>query len=210
MLSSLTVVLSIFSIITSYIIIDHNLIISLCLLVIFFMTFMLSLVLYLKPKVLVNQNPSECANDDQRAKESGPHLSEESSPDSMPVLLQQLLPHNHLNHLFKPQGQVLDRDSLEQDLKRQFYLHVWRMKAAKVCLEQSLNMDSDDKLQSRNAYKTLLGTGTSSRSTIDSNVIHHYSHQQTSSKSTQLLVPSHQSINNLKPHFGAPILTTQS
>ncbi len=83
MLGSLTVASSIISIITSYIIIDHNLIISFCLLVIFFMTFMLTLVLYLKPKVLVNQSsPSEeCANDDhrQRGESQAQTLSHDTS-----------------------------------------------------------------------------------------------------------------------------------
>ena len=161
---------------------------------------MLTLVLYLKPKVLVNQEAAECANDDDQGTES-PHHSPHASPDSTPVLLQQ----HALNHLLKPQGQLLDRDSLEQDLKRQFYLHLWRMKAAKVCFEQSLKLDSDDDLQSRNAYKTLLGTGSSSRPTGDTNAIHHYSHQQTGPKSAQLSVPSHQSINNLRAHLALPV-----
>lgn len=234
MLSSLTVASSIISIITSYIIIDHNLIISLCLLVIFFMTFMLTLVLYLKPKVLVNQGgPSECANDDHQRGESQP---ETASPDtssceqSMPSLQhlpprqqpqqeqykelmymhqqhhqeQQQFQHETLNHLLKPQGHELffDRDLLEQDFKRQFYLHLWRMKAAKVSFAQSLNLEPDEYLESRNAYKTLLGTPSpTSRSTGDTNAIHHYRQQEGEAKSAQLSVPSHQSINNFRlPH----------
>lgn len=228
MLSSLTVASSIILIITSYIIIDHNLIISFCLLVIFFMTFMLTLLLYLKAKVLVNQGgPSECANDDHQQGKSQP---ETDSPDtssakqSMGSLLQgHLLPrhqpqqqqysdHHHyyqhyqqqqfqhetLNHLLKPQGHALfDRDLLEQDFKRQFYVHLWRMKAAKVCLAQSLNLDFDKYLELRKAYKTLLSTPRhTSRSTGDTNAIHHYSQQLREAKSAQLSVASHQSINN--------------
>lgn len=67
-MSSITVALSIISIITSYIIIDHNLIISLCLLVIFFMTFMLTLIFYLQPRVSrdTGSGLDECANDANR------------------------------------------------------------------------------------------------------------------------------------------------
>lgn len=104
MLSSLTVASSIISIITSYIIIDHNLIISLCLLVIFFMTFMLTSVLYLKPKVLVNQGgPSECANDDDQRGESQPGTpfpDTSSLEQSMGSLLEQ-----HLLPRHQPQQQ---------------------------------------------------------------------------------------------------------
>lgn len=184
MLSSLTVALSIISIITSYIIIDHNLIISLCLLVIFCLTFMLTLVLYLKPKVLQN----ECANDD--------HLRNESAAAVLPHSQQLPRREQAQDHLLKPQEQFHHRESLEQDLKRQFYLHLWRMKAAKVCLEQSLKLDSDDNLESRNAYRTLLGVP-ALRATSHTNAIHHYG-PGTATTSSQLSVPSHQSINNLK------------
>lgn len=179
MLSSLTVALSIISIITSYIIIDHNLIISLCLLVIFFMTFMLTLVLYVKPKVLVDQalDPSECANDDQQLGQEFPNgLPQAPAPNAVsctalaPVSLFQPSPHQQISpnhHLLQPQGQPIDQQSLEQAHKRQFYLNLWRMKAVKVCLEQSLNLDSskhqedEDHLQSPNAYKTILSCGSS-------------------------------------------------
>lgn len=50
LLSSLSVVVTIVATVTSYIIIDHNLMVSLFLLVIFFATFMFTLMVYLKPK----------------------------------------------------------------------------------------------------------------------------------------------------------------
>lgn len=59
LLTILSVGVTLATLIVSYIIVDRNLMISVCLLVIFFMTFMLILILFVKPKIVANTTKQE-------------------------------------------------------------------------------------------------------------------------------------------------------